>query len=126
MLEVLYVVYRYTEIVILNSCAGVKNKNCYLCSGYSPRIPVAGQKLLIPPCVWGDNCTHIVPLNQTYEVPEASRAVAAALNSSVVGCSMLQALTDMWCDYKREQMAQSTCAYNFLDQEGSARSLSLI
>ena len=68
---------RYTEIEIANKHANITTKECIGCAGDSPRTPQAGQKLLIPPCIWAEGCRAVIPLNATGHIDDALKSVRA-------------------------------------------------
>eukprot|EP00798_Chlamydomonas_sp_ICE-L_P007176 gene7176-282_t len=75
--------YLFSVIQVANSWAGVKLAECYACSGYSPKTPLAGQTILIPPCTWAEGCRAVIPLNVTAIADDARLGAVAMFGGDV-------------------------------------------
>ncbi len=62
---------RYVEFQKANVWANISDCQPYASPSSTPRIPDAGQRILVPPCTWAVGCRAVVPLNKTSTYQDA-------------------------------------------------------
>ena len=55
---------RFTEMMVANDCAHVPVLAVPV-ADRSPATPLAGQTILVPPCIWASGCAAVLPINTT-------------------------------------------------------------